>query len=80
MAAPMAVLLLVFAGTYLLHLAHGVRPSCACMGAMQSAFEAREEGGVIAGRSAALAACLIAGVALSLAGSRTGAAPGGATK
>lgn len=75
-----AVLLLCFAGTYLLHLAYGVRPSCACMGALQAAFEARDEGWMIAGRSVALAACLLAGAGLWHAGSRTGAAPHGARR
>ncbi len=66
-----AVLLLIFAGVYLVHLAQGISPSCACMGALQAGFEARTEGWTIAARALALAACLLVGAGLSLAGSST---------
>ncbi len=65
-----AVLLLGFAGMYTLHLAHGIRPSCACMGALQRVMEATTEGWTVAGRAFALASLIILGTYLSSLGAR----------
>ncbi|MBX3405593.1 MAG: hypothetical protein KF869_02415 [Phycisphaeraceae bacterium] len=69
-----AVLLLCFAGAYALHLALGIRPSCACMGALQQVIEARTEGGIIAIRAASLAVMLLLGASLAVLGDRFRAA------